>query len=295
MNDLIIFNSPEFGEIRSTMIDGEPWLVGKDVATALGYQNPQRAIRDHVDDEDKGVTEMVTPGGKQELSIINESGLYSLIFSSKLPNAKAFKHWVTSEVLPSIRKTGFYGVRPLPTPADSVRAAELLLTAKGADRRKVIRILKQGGFDIDEGTHNPLPGGACVNLDDAGSEEMGIKAFLADILPRAAWTLLPFSFLYDLYRKWMAMNHPDTPLYGRNYFIKAIEPIVGNYGWIFPDRNAKGKPKATRSSPRMDKPEPLIIEYKCKNWYNPYYHGNNPNHIARPRLSEAYRGIYKMP
>lgn len=109
MNALRVFVDPEFGEIRTVEVNGEPWLVGKDVARALGYQNPQRAIRDHVDDEDKGVTEMVTPGGKQSISIINESGLYSLILSSKLPGAKRFKRWVTSEVLPSIRRTGGYG------------------------------------------------------------------------------------------------------------------------------------------------------------------------------------------
>lgn len=78
----------------------------------LGYSNPQKAIRDHVEDEDKGVNEMFTPGGKQQLPIINESGLYSLILSSKLPTAKEFKHWVTSEVLPSIRKTGEYKITP---------------------------------------------------------------------------------------------------------------------------------------------------------------------------------------
>lgn len=83
------------------------------MAAALGYQNPQRAIRDHVDEEDKGVTEMVTPGGKQSVPIINESGLYSLVLSSKLPGAKKFRRWVTSEVLPSIRKTGHYTAKPM--------------------------------------------------------------------------------------------------------------------------------------------------------------------------------------
>lgn len=110
-NELQIFNNPEFGEVRTVNIGGEPWLVGKDVSVALGYANPQRAIRDHVDDEDKGVTEMVTPGGTQKVPIINESGLYSLVLSSKLPTAKKFKRWVTSEVLPTIRKTGSYSVK----------------------------------------------------------------------------------------------------------------------------------------------------------------------------------------
>ena len=108
MNDLTTFSKPEFGQVRTVEIDGTPWLVGKDVAVALGYKNPQRAIRDHVDTEDQGVTKTVTPSGEQEMLIINESGLYSLILSSKMPKAKAFKHWVTSEVLPAIHKTGAY-------------------------------------------------------------------------------------------------------------------------------------------------------------------------------------------
>lgn len=108
MNDLTTFSNPEFVQVRTVEINGTPWLVGKDVAIALGYKNPQRAIRDHVDTEDQGVTKTVTPSGEQEMLIINESGLYSLILSSKMPKAKAFKHWVTSEVLPAIHKTGAY-------------------------------------------------------------------------------------------------------------------------------------------------------------------------------------------
>ena len=108
MTNIQIFNNTQFGQVRAVTIDGEPWFVGKDVAERLGYTNPQKAIRDHVDDEDKGVNEMFTPGGKQQVPIINESGLYSLVLSSKLPTAKAFKRWITSEVIPSIRKNGGY-------------------------------------------------------------------------------------------------------------------------------------------------------------------------------------------
>jgi len=108
MNEMIVFNNPEFGSVRTVCLDGEPWLVGKDVAVILGYSNPQKAIRDHVDDEDKGMNETFTPGGKQNLLVINESGFYSLVLSSKMPNAKKFKRWVTAEVLPTIRKTGGY-------------------------------------------------------------------------------------------------------------------------------------------------------------------------------------------
>ena len=110
MTDQIqVFNNTEFGNIRTLEIDGEPYFVGRDVAIALGYTNPQKSIRDHIDNEDKTVNESFTVNGTQAI-LINESGLYSLIFASKLPSAKRFKRWVTSEVLPMIRKTGKYSV-----------------------------------------------------------------------------------------------------------------------------------------------------------------------------------------
>lgn len=114
MKDLQIFNNPEFGEIRTVDVDGEPWLVGKDVAKALGYSNTKDALSKRVDAEDKRGSQIATPSGMQEMVIINESGLYSLIFSSKLPKAKEFKRWVTSEVLPSIRRTGSYTAHRVP-------------------------------------------------------------------------------------------------------------------------------------------------------------------------------------
>lgn len=107
MNELKNFTF-EDQQIRVLTIEGEPWFVGKDVAEVLGYSNSRKAIADHVDSEDKGVTKCYTLGGTQQIAIINESGLYSLILSSKLPKAKEFKHWVTSEVLPTIRKHGAY-------------------------------------------------------------------------------------------------------------------------------------------------------------------------------------------
>ena len=107
MNELKVFQNSEFGTLRGVEIDGESWLVGKDVAERLGYSNPQKAIRDHVDDEDKTVNESFTVNGTMGV-LINESGLYSLVLGSKLPNAKKFKRWVTSEVIPAIRKHGGY-------------------------------------------------------------------------------------------------------------------------------------------------------------------------------------------
>jgi len=107
-NQLQTFENNEFGKVRVVEIDGQPWFVGADVAQNLGYKNSRDAISKHVDDEDKGVAKCDTLKGKQSLTIINESGLYSLMFSSKLPAAKDFKRWVTSEILPAIRRHGAY-------------------------------------------------------------------------------------------------------------------------------------------------------------------------------------------
>lgn len=110
MNELKIFENSEFGKVRTVLIDNEPYFVGKDVAEVLDYSNPRKAIKDHVDASDKGVTKCDTLGGVQDLTVINESGLYALILSSKMPRAREFKHWVTSEILPSIRRHGLYAV-----------------------------------------------------------------------------------------------------------------------------------------------------------------------------------------
>lgn len=111
--ELQIFKNPEFGEVRTVNIDGEPWLVGKDVATALGYVDTFGALKKHVDDEDKQNCQNDSFESPRGMTVINESGLYSLVLSSKLPTAKKFKRWVTSEVLPTIRKTGSYSIPQL--------------------------------------------------------------------------------------------------------------------------------------------------------------------------------------
>ena len=108
MNEISTFRHPDFGEVRAIEIGGEPWLVGKDVAAALGYSDTNKAIAMHVDEEDKLNDKTASSLGQRGGWIINESGLYSLVLSSKLPGAKKFKRWVTAEVLPSIRKHGGY-------------------------------------------------------------------------------------------------------------------------------------------------------------------------------------------
>ena len=112
MNKIQVFENKESGQVRSMTLNGSPWFVGRDVATALGYKNSRDALAKHVDEEDKDVAKRDTLGGEQEVIIINESGLYSLILSSKLPGAKRFKRWVTSEVLPAIHRTGEYRMKP---------------------------------------------------------------------------------------------------------------------------------------------------------------------------------------
>ena len=153
MNELTTFTNAEFGNVRTVQIDSEPWFVGKDIAAALGYSNPQKAIRDHVDDEDKTVNDSFTVNGTA-LTIINESGLYSLILSSKLPGAKRFKRWITSEVLPALRETGRYEMpqavpaqRPL-TVDDHLRAAAIIATCKSERLPYVIQLLVQVGIHI---------------------------------------------------------------------------------------------------------------------------------------------------
>lgn len=138
MNDLQIFQSEEFGTIRTVVIENEPWFVGKDVAVALGYgegKSPINAIANHVDAEDKGVTKMMTPGGEQTVTIINESGLYSLVLGSKLESARRFKRWVTSEVLPAIRKTGGYIVGEKNMTDDELLAQALIVAQRKLTER----------------------------------------------------------------------------------------------------------------------------------------------------------------
>lgn len=124
MNELKVFIFKN-NNVRSLIINDEPWFVGKDVAEVLGYSNPQKAIRDHVEKEDRGVNESFTVNGTKGI-LINESGLYALILSSKLPQAKEFKRWVTSEVLPSIRRTGTFGLNN----RDKFEIAELIVKCK---------------------------------------------------------------------------------------------------------------------------------------------------------------------
>lgn len=173
MNDLQLFNNPEFGAVRAVEVDGEPWFVGKDVAQALGYNDTDQALRKHVDDEDKLTRRFDGSGQGRSMTTINESGLYSLVLSSKLPGAKKFKRWVTAEVLPTIRKTGGYqlpkdypsALRALADTTEKLLAAEaeneankpkvLFADAVSTAKTSILvgelaKLLKQNGVDIGQ-------------------------------------------------------------------------------------------------------------------------------------------------
>lgn len=143
MNELQVFENSEFGSVRTVSIGGIPYFVGKDVAAALGYgegKSLANAVANHVDEEDKGVTELMTPGGMQKMVVINESGLYSLVLSSKLPTARKFKRWVTSEVLPAIHKHGVYAIDEMLANPDAMIAALQELKAE-RERTKELQLL----------------------------------------------------------------------------------------------------------------------------------------------------------
>lgn len=186
MNALQTFSNTEFGNIRTMMIDFEPWFVGKDIAIALGYKDTARAVREHIDDEDK---RLVKVGEIPTLEtsnfgayIINESGLYSLILSSKLPNAKKFKRWVTSEVLPAIRKTGSYSIEPvelterITTKDDYIRAAGIVGSCRNERLPYVLSILAKAGLDIEQ---TPaivnMADGECARLINKAVNDYGLS------------------------------------------------------------------------------------------------------------------------
>lgn len=180
MNELQVFKNQEFGSVRTLTINEEPWFVGKDVAIALGFKTPRDAIRTHVFEEDKGVDSIVTPGGKQQMTIINESGLYALVFGSRLPTAINFKRWVTSEVLPALRKTGQYQVKEL---SGSELMAKALIEAQSvlAAKDKQIEEMKPKALFADAvaTSHTSILVGELAKILKQNGIEMGQKRLFA--------------------------------------------------------------------------------------------------------------------
>lgn len=177
MNEMIIFRNEDFGEVRIIEIDGEPWFVGKDVASKLGYKDTSDALKNHVDDEDKLTRCFADSGQNREMYIINESGLYSLVLSSKLESAKKFKRWITSEVIPQIRKTGAYHVPQ--TYAEALRAlADKAEKMEALQKQNQLMQPKAEFFDAVTDSKTAIPIGDVAKILDIGIGRNKLFEFL---------------------------------------------------------------------------------------------------------------------
>lgn len=229
MNNLQIFNSSEFGQVRIVQQNGEPWFIGKDVAEILGYSNTPKAIRDHVDDEDKLTERIVLSGQNREVAIINESGLYSLILSSKMPKAKEFKRWVTSEVIPAIRKTGKYEAMAQAVPINDepatdftqlefdqrIRIAAIIASCR---RERLPLVAKVLSLDL-EGMMPLMP----AHITEAEQAAYQYISSVYDSLERDT----PIQYFYTAYTKWcMEQNLLPLTKHGVTKVLKKYFPVA---------------------------------------------------------------------
>lgn len=229
MNNLQIFNSPDFGQIRTIQQNGEPWFVGKDVAKILGYERADNAIRNHVDDEDKLMHQISASGQNREMYIINESGLYSLILSSKMPKAKEFKRWVTSEVIPAIRKTGKYEAMAQAVPINDepvtdftqlefdqrIRIAAIIASCR---RERLPLVAKVLSLDL-EGMMPLMP----AHITEAEQAAYRYISSVYDSLERDT----PIQYFYTAYTKWcMEQNLLPLTKHGVTKVLKKYFPVA---------------------------------------------------------------------
>lgn len=217
---LQVFDSEEFGEIRTVIINEEVWFVGKDVADALGYEAARNAIKNHVNEKDKLRHQISASGQMREMTLINESGLYSLVLSSKLPNAKKFQHWVTSQVLPSIRKTGSYSICQDQQPMDDIAMFEAVNIQLGLS----LKIIKEHDRKI-----SAIEKRTAVLEDRTNKAETTAKAV--------------FFNQEDQQVKLIAQSHR---LDEHNERITAVEEKIDDRAFAYPD-----KKKAKKISNRM--------------------------------------------
>lgn len=283
--------------------DGTAYLRLETVLHGLGFTQEYTEQR---------LKELGFPHKWGEDTFIPENIFCHLSTGAESASAQAFYAEVIDEVLPAIHKHGACSARPLPRPFESVQAARLLLQARGPDRIGVIRLLKQGGFDVDmidsvpaaqpAVQESPAAGNAANGAADDASGNPGnditnkdhIREFLEDILPRVQWDMLPFKVLHDVYGCWLGIYHPDVPLCGRKRFIRRLEPLVGDYGWALPEKNDRGHYKKMWTKGRMDGPEPVIAEFKIKYWYDTGHNGSSLDLLASPKPALAYSGIYRV-
>ena len=252
---LVVFNNEEFGKVRGVVIDGIPYFVGKDVAQALEYGNPRQALKTNVDDEDKVVHSMDTPGGTQSMTLINESGLYSLILSSKLPKAKEFRHWVTSEVLPSIRKTGSYGSNTIPR-TDFVRFVETVTRLDPSVHKTVVDAFLGivNTPDVPQKKEEPVYVEIKPTPMDSAIKAISVRQLIDDYLAPAGITTIPHSdgsvsklcpkpvcqYLVKYHRDALPFQrNPSTSYKDRLVNIEKVDDIIASLRQYNPDSNAR--------------------------------------------------------
>lgn len=228
MNNLQIFDSPDFGQIRTIQQNGEPWFVGKDVADILGYQNGSRDVNRHVDEDDRQNYQNGTFESNRGLTIINESGLYSLILSSKMPKAKEFKRWVTREVIPAIRKTGKYEAMAQAVPINDepatdftqlefdqrIRIAAIIASCR---RERLPLVAKVLSLDL-EGMMPLMP----AHITEAEQAAYQYISSVYDSLERDT----PIQYFYSSYTKWcMEQNLLPLTKHGVTKVLKKYFPV----------------------------------------------------------------------
>ena len=230
-NEVQIFENAEFGKVRTIVKDGEPYFVGKDVADILGYADTDQAIRKHVDEEDKLTRRFNGSGQNREMTIINESGLYSLILSSKLPAAKKFKRWVTSEVLPAIRKTGSYTAKHA-KPDDAIQSKRLEVMERNA-RTRAANLL----FKIAERTNIPEYKAVC----NAKAAEMvaGEMILPLPVAERKTYSATEIGAMFGVSANKigkLANEHKlKTPEYGKLFYSKSEHSVKEVETWRYYD------------------------------------------------------------
>lgn len=243
MDNLQIFDSPEFGQIRIVEQGGEPWFVGKDVAEILGYSNPQKAIRDHVKDSHKGVNDSFTVNGTPPV-LIDEAGVYTLVMRSKLPQAEAFQEWVTSEVLPAIRKTGGY-IAGSENMTDAELMAKAVLVAQSTIQQRDQRI-KELENDVQAAKPKVLFADAV-----SASDSTILIGDLAKILKQNGYNTGQkrlFQWLrengYLIKRRGADYNSPTQSAMELGLFRVKETPIIHADGHVTVNKTVKVTPKA---------------------------------------------------
>lgn len=248
MNDVVTFTNPEFGRVRTIDIDAVTWFVGKDVATALGYACPTKSVRDHTDEEDRTVSKSYTVNGSKPI-LINESGLYSLILSSKLPTAKKFKRWITSEVLPAIRKTGAYSsTESLTEPQreltvdDYIKAAQILAGCRNERLPYVVTMLNKAGIDIGSGGDDILKRLPLTDNDKVHG--MRANALIREAIAAHGWTYSALANLLGTnkvqigrYRKGTAIPREPLTTFYIDTLLKAIPALSEKYKELMSENN----------------------------------------------------------